>query len=564
MLKHVFIKNFAIVDEISLDFQAGLNVFTGETGAGKSIIVGAIGALLGEKIPAAAIRNGASKAIIEGEFDISYLPRLHKLLQDAGLLMDDFHLILRREINAAGRSRAFINDSPVKLHDLTTCSALLLDLHGQHTHQSLLHVKAHLDFLDAYGSTFSLREKVGELYKNAENLRKELASLSVKQNEVRANEDFLKFQLQEIESVAPEPGEEEILLQDEKKLANAHAILEKIDTINHRIYDDENSAISAISQSISLLQELGAIDSQLGNTVKDVESVVLILEELVRSLQSYAGKIDTDSDQLEMIRNRLADFSFLKKKYGPTIENVLEQRQKFVRDLAQIQSLDDEIADKNQAWSVAVESFKKQAIALSNERQKSVKNLQKKIPQILATMGMPHTKFHVEISQKNEAKSWFEIAGTGLKANASGFDQVEFFIKTNPGQATHPLVQIASGGEVSRIMLALKSVIAHAVQIPVLLFDEIDTGVSGRVAHAVGQKLRELAKSHQIICITHLPQIAGAGDFHYLVEKRSDQASASTHVRLLKDDEREHAIAQLLAGKEISETHIASARELLK
>ena len=564
MLKNVLIKNFAIVDEISLQFQRGLNVFTGETGAGKSIIIGAIGALLGEKIPQSAIRNGAAKAIIEAEFDIAALPMVKEALAAADLFLDDNQLILRREINNGGRYRAFVNDSPVKLEDMANYAELLLDLHGQHDHQSLLKVKAHLDFLDAYGNLHPIRDEVMRNFRNAEHLRKIYESLCDKQADVQTNEDFLNFQLKEIDAISPESGEETHLLQEEKKLANAHAILEKINTITTNLYESEHSAISSISQSSQLLQELGEIDAHLQEMAKDAESTTILLEEIVRSLQNYASKIELDPTRLEEIRNRLADLSFIKKKYGPSLDDVIAKRKQLAHDLAQIQSLEAEIEQAKNDWLAAVEKYREQAIIISAERQKHAELLGKLIPEILATMGMNHAEFIAKFNKKSDEKSWFKLEKEGYQATASGYDVVEFFIKTNPGQPPRPLVEIASGGEVSRIMLALKSVIAHAVQIPVLLFDEIDTGISGRIAHAVGRKLQELARSHQIICITHLPQIASAGDYHFLVEKHSDNISAATRVRLLNQQERERAIAQLLAGKDITETHIASARELLK
>ncbi|KAA3616071.1 MAG: DNA repair protein RecN [Calditrichaeota bacterium] len=564
MLKNVLIKNFAIVDEISINFKTGLNVFTGETGAGKSIIIGAISALLGEKIAATAIRDGADKAIIEGEFDISKLSHINRILKNSDMPVEDGSLILRREINKSGRSRAFVNDSPVKLDDLAELSEQLLDLHGQHEHQSLLHVSSHLDFLDSFGNTVDLRDEVVDLYKNAETLRKEIEALREQQAEFHSKQDFLQFQLDEINAVSPLSGEEEQLLKEEKKLASAHEILDKINTVSDTLYDDEKSAVSSISKSISALQVLSEIDSKLAEHLKEAESVVIVLEEITRSLRSYAAKIDTDPKQLEDIRTRLGEFSFLKKKFGPTIDNVLARREEIAAALRNIESLDSDIAAKENQWNDAINIYKNKAVSLSEARAVSAKKLEKLIPGILVTLGMPHTEFFVSLSKKEVPTSWFEFETHFIKPSAHGIDLIEFFIKTNPGQVQRPLVQIASGGEVSRIMLALKSVIAHAVKIPVLLFDEIDTGVSGRIAHAVGLKMKALAKSHQIICITHLPQIASAGDFHFLVEKSSDNSKTSTQVRLLNDVDREQAIAQLLAGKEITETHLATARELLK
>ncbi|KAA3663486.1 MAG: DNA repair protein RecN [Calditrichaeota bacterium] len=564
MLKNIFIKNFAIVDELSISFQSGLNVFTGETGTGKSIIIGAIGALLGDKIAASAVRDGAEKAIIEGEFDIHNLSEVKSFLRKIERDDEGNWLILRREINASGRSRTFINDSPAKLDDLIVLSDFLIDLHGQHDHQSLLKVESHLDFLDAYGRTHELRDDVSALFKTAEKYRVEIESLKKKQEEYNTQEEFLRFQLKEIDAIAPAEGEEDELLAEEKKLANAQTILEKINTISNSISLDESSAAHLISRCLVHLKQLAEIDDQLAVHVNEADSALIILEEISQSLQMYAGKISTDSQQLDEIRNRLADFSYLKKKYGPGIGDVIAKRNEIFTSLKKLDSLDEEIENLRKEWKKSIDAYLDKALALSHARTNAGNQLTKHIPQVLQELGMAQIEFNVQIQQTEVALGWLKLKDKFLKPGIKGIDQIEFFINTNPGQRTQPLVQIASGGEVSRIMLALKSVVAHAVDIPVLIFDEIDSGISGRIAHAVGQKMKSLSNTHQIICITHLPQIASAGDWHFQVEKTTHNGITSTNVRALARDEREFAIAQLLAGDKVTQPHLDSAKELLK
>ncbi len=564
MLRRVYIKNYALVEEGEIEFQPGLNIITGETGAGKSILLGAIGTLLGERTSATMLRAGEAKAIIEGHFSIRGLPWVQQYLRERELDSPDEELIIRREILASGRSRAFINDTPVTLDEVETVANMLVDLHGQHEHQSLLRVAEHLNFLDAYGQLQELREQVQRQYHEVESLRRELQSLKEQEQSFREKADYLKFQIEEINKVDPQPGEEEELLAEEKRLAHSHDLLENCARLANMLYEQEGSATDLLGQAIQILNHLQQLDSYFEPLNRELETALIAIEEVVKSCQSYASKIEINPERLEEVRARLAEFTRLKKKYTTDMDGVLQRRDALQKELARIEFLDEEIAGLEEKLSQAIDRYRKAAVALSEKRRATAAKLEQEIPAILQEIGMSGSEFKVQFAAEEDPQSWLELDGRRVRVFATGIDRVEFFISANPGQPPRPLQKVASGGEISRIMLALKKAIAHSVEIPVLIFDEIDIGVSGRVAEAVGRKLRELADTHQIICITHLPQIASAGQTHFLVEKIQTDDQTQTTVRRLAEEEREWAIARLLGGETITEAHLSSARELLQ
>ena len=564
MLKRVYIKNYALVEEGEIEFQPGLNIITGETGAGKSILLGAIGTLLGERTSATMLRAGEAKAVIEGHFSIHGLPQVQAYLRERELDSPDDELIIRREILASGRSRAFINDTPTTLDEIEVVANMLVDLHGQHEHQSLLKVGEHLNFLDAFGRLQPLREQVQQHYREVEQLQQQLKHLREQEHALKEKADYLQFQIEEINKVDPQPGEEEELLGEEKRLAHSHELLENCNRLANMLYEQEGSATDFLGQAIHILNQLQQLDAYFEPLNRDLETALIAIEEVVKSCQSYAAKIEINPERLEEVRARLAEFTRLKKKYATDIEGVLQKREELQNELSRIESLDEEIAGLETQLQEAIGRYREAAVALSEKRQKAASELEQAIPAILAEIGMSGSRFKVQFDLDDDPDSWLTLDDRKVRAFASGIDRVEFYISANPGQPLRPLQKVASGGEISRIMLALKKAIAHSVQVPVLIFDEIDIGISGRVAEAVGRKLRELAETHQIICITHLPQIASAGQTHFLVEKIQSGDQTQTKVRRLAEEEREWAIARLLGGETITEAHLSSARELLQ
>lgn len=564
MLKSVHISNYALVAAGEMHFDAGLNILTGETGAGKSILIGAIGALLGERVSASLARSGDDKAVMEAHFDINRLPQVQQYLREQELASDDHLLIIRREILPSGRSRTFINDTPVTLDQVEAVAARLVDLHGQHEHQSLLRSSEHLYYLDAFGGLIAQRRTVRQHFDAAEACRRELEALQEKQQLLLQKKDYLAFQLEEIRGVNPQAGEEDELLAEEKRLAHSSELSEACQKALDLLYERDESTVSTLGAALRLLEDISEYDAGFADVHKELDAALIAVDEAAKTLQSAADRIEINPERLEEVRQRLAAFMRLKKKYAPTIDAVIEQQELLLAELAQVESIDEQLRAAQGRWQQAKSTYAQAALELSQARQQAAGDLVARVPGILAEIGMPGSRFEVEFSVDELADGWLTVGGKACRALPTGVDRVEFMISANPGHPTKPLAKVVSGGEISRIMLALKSLIAREDRIPVLIFDEIDIGISGRVAQAVGKLLRQLAGSHQIICITHLPQIASAGNSHFLVEKEQTGTSTATRVRKLSPAEREHAIALLISGASVTDTHLESARELIE
>jgi DNA repair protein RecN (Recombination protein N) len=564
MLQTFSLHNYALVDRVELTLGPGLNVFTGETGAGKSILIGAIAALLGERAAFHYPRDPEKKAVIEGLFVNCSSPRLKQFLRENALEVgDDGDFLLRREFMPNGRSRAFINDSPISTAILDALSELLADMHGQHEHQSLLQARTHLRYLDAYGGLEELAAQVAEAFANVRAAQDGYTEWLSRQKDLQEKREFNLFQLQEIKSVDPQPGEEEILIQEERLLSTAEKRVQLSSQIYQLLYEAEGSVQSRLKSALSSLEELSGIDSALQALQKDCAAASLTLQEAAQEIQRYKSRIEFNPARLEEIRQRLANFNKLKRKYGGEMAGVFERRAAIEASLADLENYDEKVAALKKQLDAARQRYAELCLELSSQRRQAATTLQETVPVILAELGMAGAKFEVEVKTQPDDKTFVKIDGQPVKVGPTGIDRVEFFISANPGQAPAPLAKVASGGEISRIMLALKSILAERDDIPVLIFDEIDAGISGRMAHAVGKKLQQLAASHQIVCITHLPQIASSGAHHFLVEKNILDGKSVTAVRRLQNKERPEAIARLLVGEKISETHIHSARQLL-
>jgi len=564
MLQTFSLHNYALVDRVELTLGPGLNVFTGETGAGKSILIGAMAALLGERAAFHYPRDPEKKAIIEGLFVNCSSPRLKQFLRENALEVgDDGDFLLRREFMPNGRSRAFINDSPISTAILDALSELLADMHGQHEHQSLLQARTHLRYLDAYGGLEELAAQVAEAFANVRATQDGYTEWLSRQKDLQEKREFNLFQLQEIKSVDPQPGEEEILVQEERLLSTSEKRVQLSSQIYQLLYEAEGSVQSQFKSALSALEELSDIDAALQALQKDCAAASLTLQEAAQEIQRYKSRIEFNPARLEEVRQRLANLNKLKRKYGGEMAGVFERRTALEASLAELENYDEKVAALKKQLDAARQHYAELCLELSSQRRQAALTLQETVPAILAELGMAGAKFEVEVKTQPDDKTFVKIDGQPVKVGPTGIDRVEFFISANPGQAPAPLSKVASGGEISRIMLALKSILAERDDIPVLIFDEIDAGISGRMAHAVGKKLQQLAASHQIVCITHLPQIASSGAHHFLVEKNIFDGKSVTAVRRLQNKERPEAIARLLVGEKISETHIHSARQLL-
>lgn len=556
MLQSLSIRNLSLVEEVDIEFGQGLNIITGETGAGKSILIGALGLLLGEKSSAGTLRDAHDKAVIEGQFKFTMTAQAQTFFTENAIVPIDGALILRREILPSGRPRTFVNDSPVAAGVLERLSDLLVDLHGQHEHQSLLKTRTHLFFLDAFGDLDGVRQEVAENYRQLRAAEAELAEARRSQQEAQEKYDLYTFQLTEIESLNPQAGEDVALEVEEKLLASGEKRFELASRLAGLLYENEGSIHEQLAAAAQSLRELADNDPALKELRTELESTQVALGEIAKSIVSYSRHVDINPARLESVRQRLSDLQRLKKKYGGSLEALLQRRAELQIALHRQESLEERIVAATARVEKLGADVLQKSQALSESRQYFARKLEKEIPPLLGELGMASVVFEVKIERAQHDDGQCKIGPEGI-------DKIEFLFSANPGRAVAPLAKIASGGEISRVMLALKSVLAEKDSVPVIVFDEIDSGISGRIAQAIGKKLQQLATTHQVICVTHLPQIASAGAHHFLVEKSVSHKQTKTRVRKLKAAERPEAIARLLGGKTISETHLKSARELL-
>ncbi len=563
MLKRLYIRNYALLDEVEVEFGPGLNVITGETGAGKSIIIDALSTVLGEKADVEVIRAGADKAVIEGTFAVSHLPDVLTFLKSNQLDDGGGELIVRRELHLSGRSRAFINDNPVPLKVLEELGDLLVDLHGQHEHQSLLRVREHLFHLDAFAQLEGEREAVRRQYERVQELSRQLEHLREQARQRAEKRALFEFQLKEIQSVNPERDEDQLLEWEESLARHRERLFTLTEEICQLLYEGEGAASERLHRCLSLLEEIRQIDDSFAPLVEMCESARIAAEEIAKTARAYQSRIDFAPARLEEVRERLARLTGLKKRYGGTLAAVLEHRDYLVKELALWESQEEQIAAAEAQVAQEKEHLAELCRNLSGRRRLASSLLQQRVEAELANLGIRNASFAVQMEWEEDPDGLVEAEGKRFRVTPRGMDVVEFFISTNPGEPVRPLAKVASGGEISRIMLALKSVLAGLDRVPVLIFDEIDIGISGRVAQVVGRSLRGLGRSHQVISITHLPQIASMGDQHYVVEKRVEGERTYTMVRTLTEEERPGEIAKLLGGETVTQAHVEGARELL-
>jgi len=565
MLKSLYIKDYALIDLIEINFSKGLNIITGETGAGKSILIDAMSLLLGERASSEVVRKGAEKSIVEGIFEVGKNNNVEKLCVENEIDFSD-ELIVRREISLKGTNRCFLNDSPVSLSLIKEIGDLLVDLHGQHEHQSLLRVETHIDFLDQVADVEKLLAQYHDEYRKINLLHSELKSLKENESFLKEKKELYAFQINEIDNVNPQLDEDEKLEDELNILENSERLLIIANEIYDSIYESENSVIDATGLIKNKLLEIIQIDKSLESTFTNLESAIVFLNEVASSIRSYKDKINLDPERLEEIRERIGSLTLLKKKYGGSLKAVIEHRDKIGKEFELAENYSERISQIELLIDKSRIKLGDVAKQLSLQRNLAAKKIKKEIESTLKLLGIPDSRFEVKIKnqiEENFSSHFILIDGKKYQYNEKGFDFVEFFISTNIGEDIKPLVKVASGGEISRIMLALKSVLAKSDKLPILIFDEIDTGVSGRVAQKVGQVLHELASNHQIIAITHLPQIAGLADTHFAVEKNKINERVVSKIKLLNEDERVKEIAKLISGEVITETAIQSAKELM-
>jgi DNA repair protein RecN (Recombination protein N) len=561
MIKSLEIKDYALIEHIQVEFFPGLNIITGETGAGKSILIDAMGLLLGDRASSEVVRKGAAKSFVEGIFDVTDNEKVKSILEENEIEFQN-ELIIRREISQKGNNRCFVNDTPVSLNVVKELGDILVDLHGQHEHQSLLRTETHIDFLDNYSGNQSTLEKYRFVYSELKSKEKELKDLLAKEKTIKEKKEIYQFQLQEIEAVNPQLNEDQALINELNILENSEKLLQLSEEIYNILYDSDNSVLDQLSEAKSKLSQLVRIDNSLSEAEKEIESANITLKEIAFTIRNYRNQISVEPEEVEAKRERLNAINLLKKKYGLTIENVLDYKEQISKEINLAENFAEEIDKIKKEISSLKETLYQIAKKLSDNRTKNAAIIENEVKSALKNLGINSPSFEIRFSQI-ESEEYFEKGNLKVGFNNKGIDEVEFFISTNPGEDLKPLVKVASGGEISRIMLALKTALAKNDKLPLLIFDEIDSGISGRIAQKVGQALLDLAKYHQIIAITHLPQIAAFAEHHFAVEKIQTDGRAISQIKYLFFDERVLEIAKLISGEQVTETSLESAKQLI-
>jgi DNA repair protein RecN (Recombination protein N) len=562
MLQQLRIRNFAIIQTLDVSFEEGLTTLSGETGAGKSIVVGALGLLLGGRASAEMIRTGSEEATVEAVFDVVGNSDLVRDAADAGLDISEESLILRRVISRSGRNKIYIGNSAATLQQLAFIGGRLLDISGQYSQQMLLQVENHGSILDAFAAHQSLLHDYEAAYTAFQQGVRELRDLQAGEARSREQQDLLQFQYAEIEQARVQPGEDEALEHERTVLQNARSLYERAWGTYQQLYEDEQSCLGALQRMARDIAQAADIDPQLRAPCDQLQQAAAVMEDAAFDLRAYAERIVVDPQRLEDVENRLELLQRLKRKYGGTLESVLERFDECSRALANISGGSVRIEELQASLMLQCDGLWNKAAELSKRRRSAAETLQKKIARELSSIGMPRAVFICGIdtaARPEDGEPEARAAGLG----SSGCDSVEFSIVTNQGEDPKPLSKIASGGELSRIVLALKKILARNYSVPTLLFDEVDAGIGGAVAHAVGLKLKEIAQDHQVLCITHLPQIACFGNHHFSVSKTTCDGRTSTQVAQLDKQERLEEIARMLGGRHITEATFAHARDML-
>lgn len=546
-LQSLFVKNYLLVEKLEVEFHNGLNVITGETGAGKSLIIGTFNIALGEKIDWDLMGN--EEAEITLVFNMG--EREKKALEEKNLETDD-EMIIRRVLNPISRkSKIYINMVPVPQNFLKEITEYLIDLHGQHQHQRLLNTESHIDFVDGFACISEERETMQKLYTELLKARQKLEDTIKKEREAREKEEFYRFKLEELEKANLKEGEERELEDKINILSNVEKLQSLTSSSIYDLYESEDSAYEKIYRIINHLHELTSIDPRLKEPLQSLVELPEKIEEIWRILIEYRNNLALNTDELEELRNRLAFLKALKNKYKKTIEELIIEKELLKRELNMIENYKEEIVGLQSMITEIEEKANKQVQLLRTRRMEAKPKLEKSIQEELKDLGMESTEFIISISEAAEL-------------GPLGQDMIEFFISTNPGEPPRPLNKVASGGELSRIMLAIKRVLAEVDDVPTLVFDEADTGIGGKVAEKVGRKMKDISKRRQVIVITHLPQIAVFADRHFVVEKHIRKNKTTINIRELSREERISELARMLSGEKITDESLRYAENFLE
>ncbi len=553
MLVELIVENYAVVEQARIRFHAGLNILTGETGSGKSIVVDSFGLLLGGRASAEMVRSGQPRARVSGIFSPAGNPELEAMLAEAGIEMDAGELIVEREISANGKSRALVGNRPVTTAFLRQLAPALGDIHGQNEQQLLFTAPAQRELLDEYAGSLGLRAQVAAAFTEQRRLEEKLDELNKNEQERLRQLDLWTFQRKEIESVQPQAREDDELEAERKILQNMTRLQENSAAAYALLYDSPESATTQLRQALKRLDELTRIDASLGETAAALKQAALQVDEVAYAVRDYLGKLESDSGRLEDIETRLAALDRLKRKYGQTLADVLAFGADVAKRIEEVENASENRAALEKQRDAAAEKYMSLASELSSKRGAAAASLSRQVESELKSLMMDRTRFQIVVT-------------TGQKT-AAGTDEIAFLVSPNRGEDPKPLEKIASGGELSRIALALKTAAQNAGkpdEVSTLVFDEVDAGVGGAAAAAVGKRLKTLSRNNQVICVTHLAQIAGFADHHFSVAKREKKGRVTTEVEELTGDHRAREIGRMLSGERITTEALKQAEQLIR
>lgn len=550
MLKSLFIKNYALIDSLEMDFESGFSVITGETGAGKSIILGALSLILGQRADIKALKPGESKCIIEGVFDVSAY-NLKEFCDEIGIEYDPKMYILRREILSTGKSRAFINDSPVSLTELKELGGFLIDIHSQHQNLMLGDTQFQLQVVDCLAKTSALLREYKDsflLYKKAQKALDEMRALVAKSKD---DEEFIRFQYETLADARLQEGEQEDFEQELSTLNHAEDIKSALYKVYNYLASDDSGIVSALKDSVNTVNHLTEVYQRADEFKQRLETAYIDLKDLSSEIEKDAGDIEFDPERLIIVQERLDQIYTLQQKHKvSSVEELLNIQKELEIKLENLDSSDQKLEEYEKDLRQKQEKLLILGQKLTNQRKKAVPSIQKQLIEKITYLGMPNVRFECKITPKTHP-------------DVTGLDDLEFLFSANKNMPLQPVAEVASGGEISRVMLCLKSMIAGATALPTIIFDEVDTGVSGEVADKMGQIMKDFGQNMQVIAITHLPQIAAKGKEHYFVYKADSDTGTSTNLKKLTDNERIQEIAQMLSGSKIGEAAIENAKEML-
>jgi len=552
MLTHIHIWNFAIVEALDIELESGLSVLTGETGAGKSILLDALGLALGDRADSSVIRHGESRAEISVTFDTSHSVNAQQWLNEHELDSES-ECIIRRTVSLKGPSKAFINGKPATVQQLKELAEMLVDLHGQHEHQSLMKTDVQQQLLDDYANHANLVTDVSQYFKQWNKLNNEYKSLSSAKNEQDHRLDLLRYQVNELETLNLQTGESEQLDKEHKRLSNATVLLQTTEqTLNALEESDNGSITQQLNHFTSELQQQGKKDNKLNEIASLLDSAMIQLNEASSELHQYVDQLELDPERLNYLDERISSIHTLSRKHQVNPDELPRLLEQQMAELDSIENADVHLESLQENINLAANAYKKAASALSKSRIAAAKTLSSLVTENMQELGMEGGRFDVALNPLSEDKF-----------HPNGAEQIEFLVGANPGQPAKSLTKVASGGEISRISLAIQVIAAQATRIPTLIFDEVDVGIGGRVAEIVGRKLKELAGHRQVICVTHLAQVAALGDHHLQVSKQSDSANTISQINYLDKPLRVKELARMMGGIEITDQTLSHAEEML-